>query len=90
MPPPFCRLAPLPLIAKLLHALPATALANSGTSPPTTVPHHATVKQPRVPPAAVLAIPAPPHRLLEENNLRGLTIAVILLPARLLGRGCVQ
>ena len=83
-------LAPLPLIAKLLRAVPATALANSGRAPPTAAPHHATVQQPCAPPAAVLAIPAPPRRFLEENNRQGLTIAVIPLPARLLGRGCVQ
>ena len=66
--PPFGRLAPLPLIAKLVHALPATAIANSGHAPPTAAPHHATVKQPCAPPADVLAIPAPPRRLLEEKQ----------------------
>jgi len=54
----FCRLAHLPLIAKLLHALPATAHANSGHAPPTAAPHHASVKQQCAPHAAVSEVQA--------------------------------
>ena len=91
----FCRLAPLSRFAKLLHALPAAALANSRHALPIVAPCHATVKLPCDPPAAVLANPvsalfAPPRRLHQENNLQGLTIAVIPLPARPHGRRSVR
>ena len=87
-----CRLAPHPLTATvtLLHAQPAAVLARPGYARPTAAPQimsfslslHLCLQFP----CLLLCLVA----FFVKNNLQGLTIAVMTLLARLLGRGCVQ